>query len=689
MRIPLCLAIATVFLSPPPVHAQLEQADLAWLKTFGASLVASNTKTVADVYRPGETIEAVVPGGGYGNIFIADYKQTCESRLVPVQDVKDALVYLTHRYGGYYLGTVDQGWSSFRREPEPSPLGKGRLLPKEGWTEANPQNLAQLHWIYWKLSGDLSVFNTHHQVVSDYLLGHTGFFQKKDGLVWLDEADVMDPQFVKRGYGFYDTVPSSGYNLYSSLMVWDAYQDLGEMYAAAGDTTRSLQFYGRARVVASALVPTFFNEGSKMLLSSTGVNRQDDVWGSAYAVALGALDDNHEQMVAQALTELVRTSAGIVWRGQVRHMVDPNGWQRAERPVNRYQNGAYWGAATGWLFRAVHAVEPPLAEQMIREMIDDYRNRGAFECVHPSGNYTKGPNYVNSVTLPLAGLIEEGYYPDQKPMLWTQSYDNVPSHTEGFELYPISSAIDNNPPGTWTTAGTIAGSENASGLYAQVRDSGAGGGNYLRVTADSNANATYSTLGRAVHDSGLDLTEDLGFSLCVDVLAAGGNDNHGSFGIGLQEATGADDGSRKGLAFTLTDEGDGNFSLGIIDLTSYDGSDAGNRSFKTRLESSSATLAHGSFDRIWMIYDPDKPDNLLLEALRGTTVVASATGNYDMADIMLENLVILQTQGTDAGGHEIRASLDNLTVMQAIPEPGTLALLGTGGLLCLLRRLRR
>ena len=104
-----------------------------------------------------------------------------------------------------------------------------RLLRKHGWTESNPQDLARLFWVYWKLSDDLSLFERHHQLVDDYLVKHTGFYQKENGLVWLDEKDVMDPQFKKQGYGFYDCVQSTGYNLFASLLLWDAYMGMGEI----------------------------------------------------------------------------------------------------------------------------------------------------------------------------------------------------------------------------------------------------------------------------------------------------------------------------------------------------------------------------------------------------------------------------------------------------------------------------
>ncbi len=77
----------------------------------------------------------------------------------------------------------------------------------------------------------------------------------------------------------------------------------------------------------------------------------------------------------------MRNYDSIVFRGQVRQMIEPEGWECAEpefSPLGRYQNGAYWGTASGWIFRAIRRTEQDLAEQMMRELIADYRQRGAY-----------------------------------------------------------------------------------------------------------------------------------------------------------------------------------------------------------------------------------------------------------------------------------------------------------------------
>ena len=424
------LLVAATASSLSLVEAAMKDENLRWLRQYAAEIISGASLEQADPYHEGRRFVSIKPGGGYGRIYLADYVHACESRLVPAEQMRDAIEFLVPHYAGNYLGTATGGWSSSRREPSESPLGPDRPLPKEGWTEENPQFLVKAVWLHWKLSGDLSLFRRHHRTLSDYLVGHTGFYLKENGLVYFDKADVTDKGFHKRGYGFYDTVHCTGYNLFASLLFWEACTQLREMYAAVGDGENAEAFFDRAHRVASSLVPTFLDEGSSLLLASTEANRQPDVWGSAYAVVLGALDIRYTDRLAKGLTDLAEASMnpggdagatpGIVWRGQVRHMVDPKGWQSCDpkvSPLHRYQNGAYWGTATGWLFQAVRRFRPSAAERLMTALIADFRARGAFECAHPVDDYTKAAGYVSTVTLPLAALVEEGYYADATPLL--------------------------------------------------------------------------------------------------------------------------------------------------------------------------------------------------------------------------------------------------------------------------------
>ena len=90
-----------------------------------------------------------------------------------------------------------------------------------------------------------------------------------------------------------------------------------------------------------------------------------------------------------------------MWKGQVRHLFQGEYWERLLIPVprDRYQNGAYWATASGWVMQAIHPVNPQLALRTFEELIADFQQNGVYECVHPE--YRQLESYVVSACNPL------------------------------------------------------------------------------------------------------------------------------------------------------------------------------------------------------------------------------------------------------------------------------------------------
>jgi hypothetical protein len=65
----------------------------------------------------------------------------------------------------------------------------------------------------------------------------------------------------------------------------------------------------------------------------------------------------------------------------------------------RYQNGAYWATASGWVMGALNERHPELARRMFRDLMEDFKAGGICECVN--AGYRQLPSYVNSATNPL------------------------------------------------------------------------------------------------------------------------------------------------------------------------------------------------------------------------------------------------------------------------------------------------
>ncbi|NOZ63923.1 MAG: hypothetical protein GXO71_03130, partial [Caldiserica bacterium] len=92
-------------------------------------------------------------------------------------------------------------------------------------------------------------------------------------------------------------------------------------------------------------------------------------------------------------------------------------WEKALPKINTYQNGAYWGTASGWVFDALARVDEESFTRIVNEYIDeliegDYRKGkdygSPWECFHPEGNHNQNPVYLTSVTLPFSSLKKLG-----------------------------------------------------------------------------------------------------------------------------------------------------------------------------------------------------------------------------------------------------------------------------------------
>ncbi len=89
-----------------------------------------------------------------------------------------------------------------------------------------------------------------------------------------------------------------------------------------------------------------------MFLASSLTTNQIDVWGSAYAVALGVTTSTQADAIA---TWLKSNYDGVVENGQLRHLPAGEYWRNllAGYAPGTYQNGAFWATPVGWLIVAL------------------------------------------------------------------------------------------------------------------------------------------------------------------------------------------------------------------------------------------------------------------------------------------------------------------------------------------------
>ena len=212
------------------------------------------------------------------------------------------------------------------------------------------------------------------------------------GLVWNNPAKPHSP------YGFTDTVGKTGELFFESLLYWTASRRLAEWHQKTGDPEAARKYRQRADLIERH-IGTLWDEKAGAFLAATEDCRQLDIWGNAYAIWL---DFPLGQKRKRVLRFLATNYEHCVWRGQVRHLLAGEHWQRLLAPIppERYQNGAYWATASGWMMFALSRTDSRAAHQLWTDLIADFQAGGVCECVNEG--YRQLPSYVVSATNPLA-----------------------------------------------------------------------------------------------------------------------------------------------------------------------------------------------------------------------------------------------------------------------------------------------
>jgi hypothetical protein len=212
---------------------------------------------------------------------------------------------------------------------------------------------------HWKLTGNLRLFNSFVKTsFSDIRLADLcdKVYRQppSDPASGLLVAGDVDKENAK-DWGFCDGESKSGKLLFPSVLKFVAAKYLAEIFEASGQHTKSQMYRAEAARIQRALTSTFFHasprEGTGWLHSATGVGNQPDVWGSAFAVSMGAVETLTAEKVARALARAYREKTAVR-EGCVRQILTTDslnggGWQRSLSARGTYQNGGYWGTGAG------------------------------------------------------------------------------------------------------------------------------------------------------------------------------------------------------------------------------------------------------------------------------------------------------------------------------------------------------
>ncbi|MBS1724338.1 MAG: hypothetical protein JSS66_15455 [Armatimonadetes bacterium] len=390
--------------------------DLELLKELSLKTLATATKqeSVAKLGFP-----VVTPGGAYPALWIRDFSMAVGSGMLGADQIQKHLRLIAQSQNGAKSRTLKSGGVippfaipdhvNYDGGPVfyPGTYSSGEDQGGEPWGVLPPVDdhyeFVHIAHTLWRIKKSAS-----------FLFEEIGCMTLIERLEKAIDAPTTDPKTglvvtteAARavGFGFCDGIVLTGSLLFPSLL---RHRALGETQALCKAAKRPFLWAGEREAIRANLIPTFQRDG--WLMAATGIGRQPDVWGTAFAVHSGVVTGAARWKAVAALVEAVKKGT-ITYKGAVRHVPTDldfsadTAWEKTVGiPRNRYQNGAYWHVPTGWLVSAISSSEPKLARALLKDMIDHVTSEGQlgapWECLHPDGDYRQNPVYLASVTLP-------------------------------------------------------------------------------------------------------------------------------------------------------------------------------------------------------------------------------------------------------------------------------------------------
>lgn len=358
-----------------------EQA-IAWLERGARREIAGCRRTAAD----GTVLFTPDGQGNYGALWTRDFSYMVENayHLLEPDEVRAAILYLLRgqRADGCIPDRVQvDGTAVYSAGPTDAPLGDP---PTD-----NAQFMVHLVYDYVQHSGDLAFARQHLASLRRAL---DSVPRSSNGLVYIPPGRRRSP------YGFTDTVAKTGELCFSSLLYWTACEKMAELCARCGEGGAT--YLDRSAEIERGL-DRLWDPEVGAYRAATGDCRQVDVWASAFALYIGVAQGERREHLLAFLRDHYDE---IVWRGQVRHLLRGEHWEKLLIPVaaETYQNGAYWATASGWVWDALCQVDDSLVDRLLADLLQDFQEGGICECVNV--NYRQLAHYVVSAVNPLGAV---------------------------------------------------------------------------------------------------------------------------------------------------------------------------------------------------------------------------------------------------------------------------------------------
>lgn len=218
-------------------------------------------------------------------------------------------------------------------------------------------------------------------------------------------------------WGFCDSIKKSGLLLFPTLLRYRAAIDMADILLHGGFPEDSVKYRMEAKRIKKSIT-NYFPSNNGLLYSATEVCRQGDIWGTAFAVWLDAIEGSIRDKAVKALLKAYK-SGDIARDGYISHLrkqdkfAPDTMWEQSSSQSGQYQNGGYWPLPIGWMYKALSMISPEDALEMVTQFIDhtlDNKDDGTpWEWQSGDRCIKSGLYYGASAALPYACLKKLGF----------------------------------------------------------------------------------------------------------------------------------------------------------------------------------------------------------------------------------------------------------------------------------------
>jgi len=414
--------------------ALLDSQDLQFLEELTSSVMESSRiypgQKAVEQFGPNNTGGTLIRPGGrnaYPSFWIRDYAMSLESGLVKMEEQKHMLLLTAATQCDQTWITQGGSMVPYGAIADHIRIDDGLPIFYPGTYSFEQQGIAMfgktppysdqfffihMAWYYVAHTGDEDILSREINGSSLLERLQTAFHMIPEG-----EKSLVYTTDDFRGvdFGFRDVQVITGHLCYPSILKYRAACQLANLLERFGQSDKALNYKNMAEMIQKAIPKMFMDEGG-MLRASTGKSSQRDVWATALAIYLNAMNDEYQEKACEALTGAYLDGT-LAYRGNIRHIQttddfsDETAWEISYADKNTYQNGSYWGTPTGWVSHAIAQVNIEAARELAKEYINDLRESdyrrgddfgGPYECFHPKTGDLRNPVYLTTVSCPYA-----------------------------------------------------------------------------------------------------------------------------------------------------------------------------------------------------------------------------------------------------------------------------------------------